>query len=103
MREASAVALQAAADKPANPPIRHFRVPDRPTDLPDGLHFKKAVKPLLKKYSAFQNTQITSISIPVPSHKRAIITLTQHSFWTRILLIRSGVSHAQRAAERGFP
>ena len=34
------------------------------TDLPDRLFFQTAVQPLLKIYSGFPKTQITSISVP---------------------------------------
>src|SRR6266478_2982346 len=45
---------------------------DRPTDLPDGLFCKSPVQPLLQKYFRSGLTQITSISLTVPSHRGAI-------------------------------
>jgi hypothetical protein len=41
-------------------------------DLPDGLHGDLCVQPLTKKYSDFPNTQITTISIAIPSHMRGV-------------------------------
>jgi hypothetical protein len=42
------------------------------TDLPVGLFGDTRVKPLSKKYSDFQKTQISSITSAVPSHRGAL-------------------------------
>ena len=52
-----------------------------------------AVKPHLKKYSVFQNTQISPISIPIPSHSEGRLAIVTDAG-------RDAVDAAQHADER---
>ena len=49
-------------------PGRKFLEPGGSPDLPGGLSGDTRVQPRLQKYFGFSETQIRTISIPVPSH-----------------------------------
>ncbi len=56
-------------------------LPDRATDLPDGLFCKLPVQPHLKKYFNSHLTRIKSISLTVLSHRGAF--RDRHGRWER--------------------